>query len=643
MNARLILALLVLTVLGVGAALLLLQDESADEGPGATVGIEEPATARPAALPEGRASSTPEALPTAGGDAQAVPIPGDRTSPARIVGRVVTRSGVPVPDAEVTCFAVGTTSAWLQYQPTGHRAATDAEGAFRLLGVPTTSTLALEVAHETAAPTVLEPLRATEGEELDVGDIRLDPGVRMTGRVLDPQDQPVAGAVIVVADLGRAMPGGDDVEPTVVAEAVSGSDGSYVLEHLGRRQYTVDIDADGFAPLQSVVAFLLNDSMGAFEQDYVLEPTGLGLGGVVLGPNEEPVVGARIELVRRVPNNNAYYLLSRVTDDRGGFFFDRIAAGRYEVRFSSTDWYLPLPEKLDAGRDDHVLRAQPAITVVGTIVTDGKPPAQYTVAAQPDARTGATMLGDLPRERTFRDDGSGTFEFGGLRSGTYVLTVSAPGFAPTESQDLVLGQEALRVPVTVVLRPGGTVVGRLDPADPPAVVELRDGSWDPNGPLDFAFPTQPVHGLRAKTAESGAFRLRNVPEGDYVLSVKTPGLPDLHVRDVSVADDQVVDLGVLVRGRGGVVRGKVVGTDGQPLGGANLTLTGDAARLRTTSNVDGTFRFDAVPEGEYELVAVPKAFFQAFSFEARVPVSVEAGEEQEFELFLEKRAPSASR
>ncbi len=642
MNARLILALLLLTVLGLGAALLLLQDEDAPDGTDAVVGVAEPEAPRPPSVPEGRTTVVPEALPTADGDAEAVPIPGDRTSPARITGRVVTRSGVPVPGAEVTCFAVGTASAWLQYQPTGHRAETDAEGAFRLLGVPTTSTLALEVSHESSAPTTLEPLRAAEGAELDVGDIRLDPGVRMTGRVLDPQDQPIAGARIAVADLGRAAPG-DDGEPTLVAETVTATDGSFVLEHLGRRQYTIDIDADGFAPLQSVVAFLLNDAMRDFEQDYVLEPTGLGLGGVVLGPHEEPVVGARLELVRRVPNNNAYYLLSRVTDERGGFFFDRIAQGRYEVRFSSPDWYLPLSQKLDAGRDDAVLRAQPAITVVGTIVTDGKPPARYTVTAQPDARTGATMLGDLPRERSFQDDGSGTFEFGGLRSGSYVLTVDAPGFAPTRSQDLILGQDVLRVPVTVVLRPGGTIVGRLDPADPPAVVELRDATWDPNGPLDFAFPTQPVHGLRVKTGDSGAFRLRNVPEGDYVVSVKSPGLPDVHLRDVSVADDAVVDLGVIERGRGGVVRGTVTGTDGQPLGGANITLTGDAARLRATSNVDGTFRFDAVPAGEYELVAVPKAFFQAFSFEARLPVVVEPGDEQSVELYLEKRAPNANR
>ena len=640
MKFRLILTLALTTAVGLLGALLLLQDQAPRSNPAA---ISEP-LAKPdsgTSLPTPSERPTLPALPAATEQRTAQPMSLSESSPTQITGRVISRAGAPLVGAQVTCYQATNDTAWVRYKPTPHAETTDSEGRFRMIGVPSKGTLSLEVTHASAAPSTVEPLRLEPGQQLDVGDIALGQGVRLFGKVIDTNGVPVRGAQLIVSDMGRVTAGSTAPTPSVFAEAVTDALGEYTVEHLGRRQYTVEIHAEGFAPLQSAIAFMLNSPTGDYEQDFMLEDSSSMLGGIVLGPEEQPVEGAAISLLRRVPDNKSYYMLEEVTDARGRFHFDRIASGRYDVRFASTDWYLPLPLKLDAGNDQHVLRAQPAITVVGQVVTTGSLPHELVVTAKADARTGAQLLGDRPAERKLELTDRGTFDYNGLRSGSYVLTVNAPGFAPTNSQDLILGQETLRVPVTVILQKGGSVKGSLKDPSATAIIELRDSAWNPQGPLDFAFPAPPVHGLRVKSDKTGKFHLRNVPAGAYVLSVKTKGMPDLHVRDIEVSDNQVSHVGELVRQVGGHVGGMVTGTRGEPLGGASVSLAGPAARMRTTANLDGTFQFEAVPPGDYELVAVPKSFFEAFRFEAKQDITVTSDKEIEVSLFLTARTPTS--
>ena len=53
------------------------------------------------------------------------------------------------------------------------------------------------------------------------------------------------------------------------------------------------------------------------------------------------------------------------------------------------------------------------------------------------------------------------------------------------------------------------------------------------------------------------------------------------------------------------------------------------------------FQFEAVPPGDYELVAVPKAFFEAFRFEAKQNITVTSGKEVAVSLFLTTRTPTS--
>ena len=640
MNARLLLVLVAVTLLGLGGAFVLLGDDEPpreEATPAAETPEEAPASELPqgSELPEGVADD--ESLPQAQEEREAEAIPGSEITPAQIVGRVLDGDGAPRADVTVASFRLSKRTAFLRYRPTGQETTTDGDGRFRLVGVPTGEALALEVLTDAFAPTLVQPIEVAEAEVYDAGDVRLDTGVRLFGRVLDVEQRPVEGATLRVTDSGRATLVEGVAEPTAVAEVVTDAEGRYEIPHLGRSQYTVRIEATGYAALESVISFMIQGKAGQWEQDYLIEQADRVLAGSALGPSGAGVAGAKIKLIRRVPNSNTYYALEQLTDADGRFRFESMADGRYELSVESAGWYLPKRKKLEC-REDHVIRLQPAIVVHGQLSVSGEMPRVFTVNALPDARTGARVLEGKERSRTFEvSDGSGRFSYDGLRPGTYRLEVQAPGYAVTASQDLVLGSETPEVEVVIPLRAGGTIVGRVSDQRAGVLIELRDGDWVPNNALEFAFPSRPVHGLVTRTDASGAFRLQHVPAGRYVLTAKGLGLPDTHVRDVELGDGDLVDLGVVRRQPGGVVAGTVLDAQGNPAGGASVKLDGETMHRQVTAGVRGRFRMESVPPGEYTLSATPATFFDAFKFHVEEVVEVKPGKEVKVDLQLAAR------
>jgi protocatechuate 3,4-dioxygenase beta subunit len=74
------------------------------------------------------------------------------------------------------------------------------------------------------------------GEDLDLGEIRLDPGLALAGRIEDISGAAVAGARVTT---GEAM-------TPAFQTVLSGTDGSFRLEHLAPGKVIVSVDASGF-------------------------------------------------------------------------------------------------------------------------------------------------------------------------------------------------------------------------------------------------------------------------------------------------------------------------------------------------------------------------------------------------------------
>ncbi len=156
---------------------------------------------------------------------------------------------------------------------------------------------------------------------------------------------------------------------------------------------------------------------------------------------------------------------------------------------------------------------------------------------------------------------------------------------------------------------------------------------------------------RLETNEDGTFGLRGVPAGRYRVVAGARELGRAAAR-IAVQDDEVTRIRLQLRGRRGggggggddeerpdpgSVVGQITNADGEPVAGAFVGLRsaerGRRGRgIRTRTNEEGMFAFEAVPAGNYRIMAGARGVGRA-----RGEVEVAAGEESEVNLQLQGR------
>ena len=168
-----------------------------------------------------------------------------------------------------------------------------------------------------------------------------------------------------------------------------------------------------------------------------------------------------------------------------------------------------------------------------------------------------------PLTSTERD---GSFAFDGLLTGTYDLGVEALGFVGGTWTTVVVdgAQDAIeiRLEATGTLRvqtvdPGGSPVGRVE-------VYVSTGG---------------LGGMWLTTDAQGWTEAADMAPGEHTISTSRPGVGGKAVRSeravsatATVAAGATAEVTVTVPARSGVIRGRVVRSDGEPVGDADVTV-----------------------------------------------------------------------
>lgn len=410
---------------------------------------------------------------------------------ARLTGRVVDEEGEPLPGAMATV--------------TGRKAqgAAGADGRFELAGLApgsyrlTVAAPGREVAERTVA---LAP-----GDARDLGEISLEPGAALAGRVVDATaGTPVAGATLVTVE-----------PPGAAAPATTDAEGAFTLEAGRGRPLALEVSAAGYPATRIEVP------PAAFEAD---EPFRVKLGRAgyvrVVAWDEEAdtsCAGCSFSLVG--PSD-----VSLLHTDAGGELLSPpLAPGEYQI-------YAEEVRNQGSGITvrvgDNIRRAQvrPGETVT---VRFGEPKPRLTVRLSPAPPPGWKVSAQGPRgTRLYAPDATGTVQV--LRS-------------EGESLDLRLSGQNVTVPLAKI--PADVRERDLDLELPRTQVRGRlvRGEQGLEGRhVRLVSVADQAVGAWTMTSAGGTFDVPFLPAGVYVLL-----LDDRRLLEVPIEPGAVVELGDL--------------------------------------------------------------------------------------------------
>ena len=430
---------------------------------------------------------------------------------AGISGRVVdASSGAAVGGVVVYDHAADFTSA--------ATTTTDATGAFTLAGLSDgVHNLSLGGYFIDSNPTV------TITNQLDVLGVQLKAtaAAHISGHVKAASDGRILTNVVVLC-IGETN--------SQTFQALSDAAGYYSFSTLPADSYALTCSPTGFVS-GSIIGIVVALGQTRSATDFNLV-AGLTISGTVQMQSEgTPVRGATVQLQSQTTGAS----ITTTTDAGGHYQFTALSAGTYNLAFT--------------------LNGQPGQGVSGIQISTGQTLSSETLTVSGVTASGTVISGvagtNIPSAQLLLysnqvavsaaiTDTNGLYALQGIPPGTYSLSASAPGYAPTNVPSIPIGGSSTQFDLT--LGAPADIVGKITLGGQAAsnvfVVATLEG--DP-----IVTPSS------ATSADDGTFDVQDLAPGTYDLSIIAPGSsPALQTNGVPVASGDKVDLGTLALAQG---------------------------------------------------------------------------------------------
>ena len=510
-----------------------------------------------------------------------------RLGPGRSLrGLVLERpDGRPLAGAIVRAYDPGTRPA--HDIEVGRPATTDAEGRFRIGGLPPAPSLLL-----VASLGGLRPGRAYfETPWPDVVTLHMGGPGRVEGRITDAHGEPAPGHLVWIFP-ERIVPHVKDRLPTMQQltsndvwamgrdPVPSASDGSYAFEGVGFEEPWVVLVSRGQLLLISSDAFTLRPDDATHREDLQLGAPGT-LRVRVEDARGQPLEGVQIDLFSTRGRLDIEYR-DGLPYEQGATLFHDLPPGTWRVRAwppgspnIETEVHLP------PGGDLSVTLAVPAGGSIHGFLTypDGLPV------------PGASVWFVSPRETVMgAADEQGHFALEGLRDevGTLWIRVEHGPYEARAGFRSAVDIENVRPgtePVRVVLGPRGHLSGRI--------------AGIAGGGLRLGMYSRTTNGQGKWTTSK---------DGSFVMSMPEPAMPVLlrvEARDGRLALHELpamdpasdVDIGTLHLQPSCELSGVVRDAGGEPVADARVHLTERWLDMKRNTAADGSYRFVGLPQG----------------------------------------------
>jgi len=524
---------------------------------------------------------------------------GDRTvtialeAGSSIAGRVMTRDGQPIRGATIRpTVSYSRYGGWnekmnqITNQVMTISAQSDAEGRYRLEGLPPNDGYAIGATHRDYAPRMVRGLSLKPREALEDADIQLTTGGSIRGRILDENGKGIAGAdVNANADRGGADEDQFMFYP-ISLNATSDQNGAFSIAHVEAGSYSLNARTSGRAGANrsgvSVAENRLTDGI-----DLVLG-AGEVLAGRVVDPEGKPVAGAQVQVY------GENYIDTR-TDADGRFEAKGLDPQAYTQVNISMRGYASIQQQVTVPAPETVFKLERSARVSGRLKgPEGTRYADFRITWIQTSGDGRGRNSSTSSQ----NDANGQFEIE-LGPGTYQLVATVPGFAPSRSEQFVV-------------KAGDRVEGIEIPLDAGAVIE---------GVVVLAATGEPVDGARINLQNpspqlgwvpmpgttsdgEGKFTIDGVPSGTLSIQVSHSKYAAKTVGGIAAASGSTARVRVELTG-GGSIRG-LVSRQGQAVSGVRVNAwksdgVQEYVGKDSTTKPDGTYEINGLPPGEYSV------------------------------------------
>jgi protocatechuate 3,4-dioxygenase beta subunit len=427
--------------------------------------------------------------------------------------------------------------------------------------------------------------RATTIAAIDQGTsayrFELVPGVAASGRVVDSNDRPVAGAKVryeAVSDFSNA--GSETI--------TTGSDGAFRIDGLAPGSFRFTARHELYAPGASDAVVLSTTSR---EGITIRLAPGAVLAGSVVDKDDRPVPWAKVRVAEETAGIQMQRARQTTADAEGNFELRGLSRTRtHAVAFD--DHAASTIATIDLGareRAEMKLVLDLDDTIAGTIVdSTGEPLDGARVVAEPD-QPGAPIEARLRGRQQAIADADGRFALRGLAPGRYQLRTSPPGaleHGRSTLRETIAASSGDRA-VRIVVPADGAITGRVAFPDgrTPATFVVSLGGWGNTVPV---------------STRDGSFTIPDVPPRTYQLAVRGPGFAERTLPGVVVAAGKTADAGTITVRPGRSISGRVIDADGKPVAGASVLagpmLWGTGSKTRTPSGIGGPPGSDAIQD-----------------------------------------------
>ncbi len=477
-------------------------------------------------------------------------------------------------------------------------------------------------------PVLEKSVSLGSGENLDLGDLTLERGFFVLGRVVDEQGKGIPGARLTPSLHKESR--GMKIETYDQRSAVQTDDKGRFRLVTGVKKGRLRVRKEGYLPKS--VSYQFKDG----ELRIVLSRT-FGISGKVLGaiPGKTVVfahgVGAEVKA-----NGGMGGRWKRASvGAKGEFILEKLPPGEYGVMAYTEGKGASIEQRLRllpraSKRLDLVLKPGGKLDV--QVVTPGGKPLpevslnlMYRSPFSPESQWEPEVLAMFlsqakPPSMHFKTNTQGRASFKGLWKGKALLILKGKGLSEKIVSPVLLqgGNQVLRVEMEGAARIVGKAFGPNGKPMIGAKVSV-DPVKAPGNQVRMVFSSGGDGSQRTVQAD-GSFHIEGIKPGRYTVSLKPPldktGAFFFDGSEPSL-DQKVITLGsgeeakVTLRARPQwTIQGRVL-FQGEPVGGATVSMKqanpprGFSFPNNKKTDADGKFRFDWVGKGKYFLRATP--------------------------------------